>query len=601
MSLVCWIDLVRAPVVQRRSLCCIAAALLFAALPARATVIGFVEHEGQRNDNLASGYYTFQVVESPDGRFIYSTAYGSDARVTSVINVFLRDTESGALTAIQTVSEPNNQDYGLRHAKGIAMSPDGTHLYVSGSLNDASDHTLTWFERDTDSGTLRYVDRFRASNLPVDGVTFGDELRFDTEGRNLYVASNLGGGSIVVFERAASGALSYLEAVSHGADLDQVTKFALSSDERSIYALSRSAQALVVLARDDNTGRLNHVQTIDTVSTDSGDEPLANPGDVIDTADRQFVYVTAKRENSAGSSNDDQYAVLTFARLPNSRRLEYRDLVTKTLAFNEVAQWDTLMGANSLALSGDDEQRYVFVGTQDADSINMFERDEAGELRWMGWVTEGENGVTALDGVQDLIVSRDGRHIYAALDLGDGISTFDTRTDLAVVLQADTDPVTAGETLEYELIVTNNGPSDAHSVVATIQLAEGAVFEDEQDQGQPICTAVARIVTCDLGTLRLGAKPTHSITVTAPRSPGNAVSTVSVTTDQIDTNPENDSNEETICVNETDSARCVSGENGGNPVAGGSGSGGDSGAGSVSDWLVLLAVAALGWRRENLV
>lgn len=600
MSLFGSIELTRTANVQRRRRYGIAAAMLFATLPASGAVIGFVEHEGQRNDHRASSYYTFQVVESPDGKFVYSTAYGPDDRETNVINTFLRDRDSGTLTAIQTVSEPDGQDYGLRHAKGIAMSPDGVHLYVSGFVNDASESTLTWFERDADSGTLRYVDRFRASSLPVGGVRFGDELRLDRDGRNLYVASNMNGGSIIAFERTTNGALSYLDAVSNGADLNQVTKFSLSSDDRSIYALSAAAQALVVLARDPDTGRLNHVQTIDSFSIASGAEPLANPGDVIDSADRQFVYVTVKRENDVDLSSDDRYAVLTFARLPNSRRLEYREFVTKTLAFNDISEWDTLKGASSLALSRDDEQRYLFVGARDADAINMFERDGENALRWMGWVTEGENDVTTLDGVQHLIVSRDGRHIYSALDLGDGVSVFDTRTDLAVVLQADTDPVTAGKKFEYALIVTNHGPSDAHNVVATIQLAEGIVFDAEQDQGQPICTAAARVVTCELGTLRLGAEPNHSFTVTASRSSGNALSTVSVTTNQVDIDPENDTNDETICVNETASPRCSSGNNGGNPdSSGGGGSGGDSDGGGANDGLALLIAAVLGWHRKR--
>lgn len=533
-----------------RALPPLAVLMLAVAAPVRGDVIGFVEYEGQRNDNLSAGYFTYQVVQSPDDRFIYAVAFGPDNTVTSVINVYLRDRSLGSLTLVQTVADTAATDYGLRNAAGIAISPDGVYLYVSGMRADSTESVITWFGRDADSGTLRYVGEYPANRLPFDGVTFGDELRINNDGRHLYVASNDAGGSILTFSRADNGALEYVDTLSHGGDLNQLTQLTLSPDGKSIYALSASAKALVVLARTDDTGRLQHVQTIDNVGASTGDEPLADPGDVISSADAQWVYVTAKMENRTGDITDDQYAVLTFARLPDSRQLEYRDEIRNAIRFNDSDAWDTLKGARSLALSRDADQRYLYVGVQDADAINMFQRDTDGELTWVGWVTEGEGDVTTLDGVQNILVSDDGRHIYAALDMGDGISVFDTRTDLQVVLQAESSTVTADKPFEYDIIITNAGASDAQNVVATVRMPGGMAFRRPESESQTVCTTAADTVTCELGSVTAGTKVTHTLTMQAPQTLGVAKSTVSVTTEQVDTDSANDVDEESVCVEE---------------------------------------------------
>jgi uncharacterized repeat protein (TIGR01451 family) len=74
------------------------------------------------------------------------------------------------------------------------------------------------------------------------------------------------------------------------------------------------------------------------------------------------------------------------------------------------------------------------------------------------------------------------------------------RTDLAVALSAAPDRAVAGETLAYEVLVTNHGPSSSTGATVTDLLPPKLAFVSSAD-----CTAEGRRVTCDLGPIPAGA------------------------------------------------------------------------------------------------
>ncbi|MCB0055237.1 MAG: DUF11 domain-containing protein, partial [Caldilinea sp.] len=72
---------------------------------------------------------------------------------------------------------------------------------------------------------------------------------------------------------------------------------------------------------------------------------------------------------------------------------------------------------------------------------------------------------------------------------------------LAVTKVALTDPASAGGTALYQIVVTNEGPSDAQSVVVTDTLPAGMTYAG----GDVACTASGQDVTCTVATLAAGA------------------------------------------------------------------------------------------------
>src|SRR2546422_5054926 len=109
---------------------------------------------------------------------------------------------------------------GLNGATGVAVSPDGKHVYAAGELDDA----LAVFERDSASGALTFVEEQKDA---VDGYSGGD---------------------------AGVGPLRRLNG-AHGV--------AVSPDGAHVYVSSKTGDALTVYSRDVATGELTFVQTED--------------------------------------------------------------------------------------------------------------------------------------------------------------------------------------------------------------------------------------------------------------------------------------------------------------------------------------------------
>lgn len=131
---------------------------------------------------------------------------------------------------------------------------------------------------------------------------------------------------------------------------------------------------------------------------------------------------------------------------------------------------------------------------------------------------------------------------------------FDTcGTDLAIQKSASPSPATAGGQLIYTVTVTNNGPDDASGVTVVDTLPTGVTYVTDTDscvQG-PVGT-----LTCSLGNLAAGASASFEIKVlvsaglTATSGPTTITNTASVSADQQDVNPSNNTASVTTIVEE---------------------------------------------------
>src|SRR6202000_1659608 len=89
-----------------------------------------------------------------------------------------------------------------------------------------------------------------------------------------------------------------------------------------------------------------------------------------------------------------------------------------------------------------------------------------------------------------------------------------TKGDVSVVKTDNPDPVVAGENLNYTIVATNNGPSDAQNVTVTDPMPSPDLSFVSADSG---CTHVGNAITCELGTLAAGAtKVLHVVTKVDP-------------------------------------------------------------------------------------
>jgi uncharacterized repeat protein (TIGR01451 family) len=118
--------------------------------------------------------------------------------------------------------------------------------------------------------------------------------------------------------------------------------------------------------------------------------------------------------------------------------------------------------------------------------------------------------------------------------------------DTAIVKTASPNPVTQGTPLTYSLAVTNNGPASATNVTVTDTLPSVVTYlSSTTTQGS--CSEAGGTVTCLLGTMANAGTATITI-LTIPGTPGVVSNTATVTADQTDPTPANNTSTQTETI-----------------------------------------------------
>jgi len=205
------------------------------------------------------------ITVSPDGASVYvASGTGSRAIVRST-----RDLTDGTLKAKGCIDDPAGVDPcddttdGLDGAANVAVSPDGTSVYVTAAFSD----TIVRFKRDVADGSLKpkgcIEDIDNASPVCADqaqGLSFASDVAISPDGESVYVSSHGDDASIDWFKRnLTNGALTLKDCVEDtgkancdkDADgLSGARGIDLSADGTSLYVAGQSDDAVVRLKRD---------------------------------------------------------------------------------------------------------------------------------------------------------------------------------------------------------------------------------------------------------------------------------------------------------------------------------------------------------------
>ena len=231
------------------------------------------------------------------------------------------------------------------------------------------------------------------------------------DGGNVYVAAEQA-SSITVYRRDHhDGTLTQVQVLTDGVDgvdgLRGTGSLTISPDGRNVYAGGFFESAVAVFARDPHTGLLHQIQ-------------LLREG--IEVADglQQVTWALASQDGRNvyfAGFNDD--AVVVFRRDAHTGLLSFEQLVE-----NGLDGIDRLDGPFQVVLSPNG--RSVYVCALNDDAVSVFDRDPSnGRLSRVQVVQDQVDGVTGLDRVRALYVSRDGHNVYAGSILDFSIVTFD--------------------------------------------------------------------------------------------------------------------------------------------------------------------------------
>jgi cysteine-rich repeat protein len=306
----------------------------------------FVElhRDGARGvDGLAS---VRAVALSSDGAHVYTAAPGEDA-----VTAFRRAADGG-LAFIESQRDGEGGVEGLDGATGLALSPDGAHVYVAASTSDA----VATFRRDPETGRLAFVGVARDDRDGVVGLERARAVTVSPDGRHVYTASP-GDDAVVAFARdPATGALAFIEVYEDRrrgvTGLDGPVAVVLSGDGAHLYAAGEASAAVAVFARDPETGRLTFLsaprQGVDGVDGLREIEALAI------TPDAAHLYA------AAGDN-----AVTVFRRDPTSGRLTFAG--THRDGAGAVTGLD---GPSGVTVAPDG--RHVYVAARRSDALLTF-------------------------------------------------------------------------------------------------------------------------------------------------------------------------------------------------------------------------------------
>jgi YVTN family beta-propeller protein len=167
-----------------------------------------------------------ELAVSPDGRSVYVAAFGTSAAGTNLVYQF--DVGSGG-----TLSPKDQPTVSAgERATGLAVSPDGGHVYVTNSDSD----TVAQYDVGAD-GALSLTRTVGAGDTPTEVVVSPD-------GGSAYVTNagtvEAGGGSVSQYDVGVDGGLSFKRpgSVSAGRNPEGV---GISPDGASVYVADRGA------------------------------------------------------------------------------------------------------------------------------------------------------------------------------------------------------------------------------------------------------------------------------------------------------------------------------------------------------------------------
>ncbi|HUT14056.1 MAG TPA: beta-propeller fold lactonase family protein, partial [Thermoguttaceae bacterium] len=350
---------------------------------------------------------------------------------------------TGRLTFSQMLQSGQDGVTGISDVQSIAISPDGSHVYTA----SRGDDSVAVFERDARTGDLTFVHALADGQDGVEGLDGAYAVVVSPDGRNVY-STAIDGDAVDVFRRdAASGQLTLVQALKDGQDdiewLDGANAVAVSPDGQHVYVTADGDSALTVFRRDAITGALSLIGALQ--DGQDGVDGLFGPNCVVVSPDGDHVYVSAfydesvavfRRDASSGQlaflqirkeprndqiirggpllaagSLDGEFLYAIYATSYRKVAMFRRDRTSGQLTYEQKIRAAPL-GGWSMALAPDGNQLYV---TAQSNLLSVLSRDPAsGEFSEIQRFRHTDSGMQGLYGVRPIIVSPDGRHVYAA-------------------------------------------------------------------------------------------------------------------------------------------------------------------------------------------
>jgi DNA-binding beta-propeller fold protein YncE len=234
------------------------------------------------------------VTLSPDGNNVYATA-----EADSAVAVFHRNSSTGALVFLQDLVDGVGAVDGLAGAQQIAISPDGKHAYVTGFGEDA----LAVFSRSGVDGFLTYKEVYKDGDPGVDGLGGAAGVAVSPDGKHVYV-NGYNDNSVAAFSRnPTTGSLTFIglqpDEIGNVHGIIGSARLAFSPDGATVYVTAYDDNALLVFARNAGNGSLIPVEA--RYDGKDGFDGLDGCFGIAVSPSGKYIYVTADSDDSVAT------------------------------------------------------------------------------------------------------------------------------------------------------------------------------------------------------------------------------------------------------------------------------------------------------------
>ena len=323
------------------------------------------------------------VATSADGKHVYVVNPSGGSQGNGSLKVYSRNASSGALTLEQTFSSSGNPcQQGVRPLKGatgVAVSPDGNHVYVSASWSSS----LLILSRNSGNGQVSCAGRVADST----NLRKASSVSVSPDNLTVYATATSGGQErVTTYSRnTGTGALTFVQSVRDGTaaggnSLNSPTSTITSPDGAYVYAAAAGDNAITRFTRD----------TVITFGRLLSPTPLVDNGGSVDglsgvawaamSPDGKHVYTAAPNDNAIG----------VFARDSGTGALTYVEKQT-----NGVGPTVGLLGARGVAVTPDGS--YVLSAAATSNAVALFGRDPGtGKLSYVESATSNLGGARSI-------------------------------------------------------------------------------------------------------------------------------------------------------------------------------------------------------------
>jgi 6-phosphogluconolactonase (cycloisomerase 2 family) len=365
---------------------------------------------------------------SPDDLHVYTCSSLADSAgdptpQSETLSAWARSMVDGTLSLVDQEIDGSGGVSTLASCRGVAVSPDGKHVYTAALLDNA----VTWFSRNSATGALTFTSGDSVSGASMSGYSGANALVVSPDGAHVYLASRAD-DAVVAFSRdSTSGDLTNIDSEfdnTAGVDgLDAAEAIAVSPDGKSVYVAAEEDDAVAVFERDTSTGLLTFVE----VQRDGigGVDGLALAGAVALDPAGENVYVASSR----GPGGGDWAAV--FSRNAATGALTFLQSLKEEDFGNGYAGCFGIGVENSgVAVSPDG--LFVYLTNSFRGTVAAFSRSGVdGTLSFVDLTCDLAVDSTA--GAANLVLSADGENGYVVAPSFEKVVTVSTLCDSANV------------------------------------------------------------------------------------------------------------------------------------------------------------------------